>query len=55
MPREIALGFSSSIAWGALCRWVVEHPRIAKRYAAFDAYLPGWYNRAVAVSAGATN
>ncbi len=39
--------FFTSPAWNGLCRWVAAHPRLAKAASAFDAYLPGWYRRAM--------
>ncbi len=40
--------FFTSPAWEGLCAWTKSHPRLAKQYAARQAYLPGWYERATA-------
>lgn len=39
--------FFTSPAWDGLRQWAVKHPRIAKTKATCDAYLPGWYQRAM--------
>jgi hypothetical protein len=44
--------FFTSPAWEGLRQWVVEHPRLARRYAPCDPYLPRWYERAI-IEAGA--
>lgn len=44
--------FFTSPAWDALRLWVTRHPRLARSGAAYDPYLPGWYDRAI-VEAGA--
>ena len=38
--------FHESRAWAGLVQWVGKHPQIAKRMSRYDAYLPGWYDRA---------
>ena len=38
--------FYSSRAWAALVQWAVAHPKLARRHAQGQAYLPGWYERA---------
>jgi hypothetical protein len=44
--------FFTSPAWDALRQWVMHHPRLARAYASYDPYLPGWYERAI-IEAGA--
>jgi hypothetical protein len=44
--------FFTSPAWEGLRQWAVEHPRLARRYASYDPYLPRWYERAI-IEAGA--
>ena len=39
--------FFTSPAWDALRQWVMHHPRLARTYAPYDPYLPGWYERAI--------
>jgi hypothetical protein len=39
--------FWASPAAEALTRWVKLRPRMAKRFAGYDNYLPGWYERAL--------
>lgn len=39
--------FMASPAWSGLCRWVSDHPRLAKQLAASDDYVPGWLTRAL--------
>ena len=41
-----ARAFCESRAWVGLVQWVGKHPQIAKRMSRYDAYLPGWYDRA---------
>ncbi len=41
-----ARAFYGSRAWAGLVQWVGAHPRTAKRMSRYDAYLPGWYDRA---------
>lgn len=41
-----ARAFYESRAWVGLVQWVGRHPHMAKRMSRFDAYLPGWYDRA---------
>ena len=41
-----ARAFYESRAWAGLVQWVGKHPQIAKRMSRYDAYLPGWYDRA---------
>ena len=38
--------FYASRAWAALVPWVAAHPKLARRHAQSQAYLPGWYDRA---------
>ena len=38
--------FYSSRAWAALVQWAAVHPKLARRHAQGQAYLPGWYDRA---------
>jgi hypothetical protein len=51
--------FFTSPAWEGLRQWAteharegVEHPRLARRCASYDPYLPRWYERAI-IEAGA--
>lgn len=44
-----ARAFYESCAWASLVQWVGRHPRVAKRMARYDVYLPGWYDRAQTV------
>lgn len=39
--------FFTSPAWDGLRQWVTHHPRLAKAYAPYDAYLPRWHERAI--------
>lgn len=39
--------FMASPAWSGLCRWVSAHPRLARKHAADDDYMPGWLTRAL--------
>ena len=48
-PESAAQAFYTSRAWAGLVRWVVQHPRVAKRMSRFDAYLPGWHDHACAL------
>ena len=41
-----ARAFYGSRAWVGLVQWVGKHPHVAKRMSRYDAYLPGWYDRA---------
>ena len=41
-----AQAFYESRAWAGLVQWVGKHPQIAKRMSRYDAYLPGWHDRA---------
>jgi len=41
-----AQAFYESHAWDSLVLWVGKHPRMAQRMSRFDAYLPGWHDRA---------
>ena len=41
-----ARAFYGSRAWAGLVQWVGAYPRTAKRMSRYDAYLPGWYDRA---------
>ncbi len=41
-----AQAFYESRAWAGLVQWVGKHPHVAKRMSQYDAYLPGWYDRA---------
>jgi hypothetical protein len=43
--------FFTSPAWEALRHWVARHPRLAKTHATCDAYLGGWYGRAIVEAA----
>jgi len=45
-PGGPARAFYGSHAWAGLVQWVGAHPRTAKRMSRYDAYLPGWYDRA---------
>lgn len=38
--------FFRSRAWAGLIDWVARHPRLAKKAAGWDPYLPGWVERA---------
>ena len=38
--------FYASRAWAGLVRWAAAHPKLARRHAPAQAYLPGWYDRA---------
>ena len=39
--------FMGSPAWSGLCRWVSDHPRLAKQHASADDYVPSWLTRAL--------
>ena len=43
--------FYASRAWAALVQWAAAHPKLARCYAHYQAYLPGWYPRAQAEAA----
>ena len=47
-PESAVQAFHASRAWAGLVRWVGQHPRVAKRMSQYDAYLPGWHDRACA-------
>ena len=38
--------FYASRALAGLVRWAAAHPRLASRYAPYQAHLPGWHDRA---------
>ncbi len=42
--------FFSSPAFGGLCTWVRQHPRIAEKHAEYQHYLGDWHARALASS-----
>ena len=42
--------FFASPAFSGLCRWVRQHPKVAKRYAEYQHYLGDWHSRAWSTS-----
>ena len=42
-PSEL---FFKSPAFKSLCRWVKDHPRLAKQMSVYDHYMGGWYEEA---------
>ena len=51
-PGRLDEAFYASRAWAALVQWAAAHPKLARRYAQGQAYLPGWYERAQAEACG---
>lgn len=51
LDRRRVTMFEASPAWAGVRRWVAEHPKIARKYAEEDDYLPGWLTRGLVQNA----